>query len=153
MIELDFITASLNNSYQRSFKQLRKEMELFSENEDSLWEVTEGVTNTSGNLCLHLCGNLKHFIGAILGNTGYERNRPAEFSVIGHSVEELIQMINETEAVVIKTIKELDKDTLQSKYPFELGGISYTTLEFIIHLHAHFSYHLGQINYLRRILN
>ncbi|HNP17752.1 MAG TPA: DinB family protein [Fulvivirga sp.] len=152
-MELQLITNGLIKSYQKSFTQLKNEISLFKENEDSLWDLTDGVTNTSGNLCLHLCGNLKHFIGAILGHSGYERNRPEEFSAIGFSVDELLAKINDTEEMVLSTIKKLTEADLNAIYPKEIGGNSYTAYEFLLHLHAHMHYHLGQINYLRRILN
>ncbi len=152
-MELQSIISGLIKSYQKSFNQLKNEIGLFRENEDSLWDLTDGVTNTSGNLCLHLCGNLKHFIGAILGQSGYERNRPEEFSAIGYSVDDLLANISDTENIVLSTIKNLSEEELNTIYPKEIGGNSYTAYEFLLHLHAHLHYHLGQINYLRRILN
>ena len=50
-------------------------------NEEDVWKIKEGISNSAGNLTLHLLGNLNHFIGATLGNTGYVRERDKEFSL------------------------------------------------------------------------
>lgn len=119
---------------------------------NTIWKVDGDIKNTAGNLCLHICGNLQHYIGTQLGQSGYQRNRPLEFSAKGISKERLIDEIKKTKEVVLNTLNKLDDDALQKLYPEEALGYPMTTLFFLIHLAGHLNYHLGQINYHRRLI-
>jgi Protein of unknown function (DUF1572) len=136
--------------YERDLNKLKNEIELYHD-EETLWIITDGISNSAGNLCLHIIGNLKNFIGAILGNSGYVRNRPLEFSskVVKTA---LISEIEETLKIVKQTLENLDIAILEKDYPEEVFGTKMRTDFFIIHLQGHLNYHLGQINYHRRIL-
>jgi hypothetical protein len=136
--------------YERDLEKLKAELSLYK-NEDELWLLAEGISNTAGNLALHIVGNLNNFIGAKLGNTGYVRDRPAEFSS-KVSREVLHDQISETILMVQKTLKNLDITILETDYPEEVFGYKMKTDFFIIHLHSHLNYHLGQINYHRRLV-
>ena len=135
----------------RDLNKLKTEIEKF-ETDAGLWQVTGEVPNTAGTLCLHLCGNLSHFIGAVLGNSGYVRDRDAEFSLTGLSQQELVRLIEETRAEVARAFEQLSDASLDDEFPFELKGEPVTAGYFLLHLTTHLNYHLGQINYLRRAL-
>jgi hypothetical protein len=137
--------------YERDLTRLRTEIEAFR-SEANLWTRVANIPNPAGNLCLHLVGNLKTYIGKNLGNIAYLRNREAEFSLIMLPRTELLQQIDETRLAVISTLELLDESKLQEMYSEQVLGFEMTTGYFLIHLAAHLSYHLGQINYLRRIL-
>jgi uncharacterized damage-inducible protein DinB len=128
------------------------EQEIKSIPDDALWKTSGGIKNSCGNLCLHLCGNLQHYVGAILGKSGYMRNRDAEFSSKNISKEKLLTEIMKAKEAISKTVPLLNKEDLQKIYPQDFLGKDVTTEYFLIHLLSHFDYHLGQINYLRRIL-
>jgi hypothetical protein len=66
--------------FERDLNKLLQEINLYKD-ENSLWQIKEGIGNSGGNLCLHLMGNLNHFMGAVLGGTGYVREREKEFSL------------------------------------------------------------------------
>lgn len=138
--------------YENQLNHLEKEINAFTA-EDNYWLTPGDVNNSAGNLCLHLCGNLQFFIGSILGDTGYVRKRDEEFSKTGLSKTELIQEINVTREAVLKTLPKILESTLQNTYPIEVFGNAMTTEFFLIHLHGHLNYHLGQISYHRRILD
>lgn len=140
----------LSDIYERDFNKLRTEIEQYP-NEADLWKTSDGITNSAGNLCLHLTGNLKHFIGAVLGNSGYIRNRDAEFSDKGVSRAHLLADIDTVHEVVASTLAKLTDEDLAATYPVEVFGHPMTTEYFITHLATHFNYHLGQINYHRRL--
>lgn len=142
---------SLLSLFERDLDRLKEEISLFIKEED-LWITPGSINNSPGNLCLHLCGSLKHFIGATLGNTGYIREREKEFSFKNVPREELIKNIEETKKIVTQTIPMLDEQILNSKYPIDVFGKEMITEYFLLHLTTHLNYHLGQINYLRRIL-
>lgn len=139
----------LSDLFQRDLKRLCVEIEAIPENK--LWERLPGITNSCGVLAQHLVGNLRHFIEASLGETGYLREREREFTNTGRPKEELVQdvkvLIKEVEAVLIEqTNGELEAEFPQ-QFPFET-----TVQEALIHLYGHLNYHLGQINYLRRMI-
>ena len=137
--------------YERDLNKLKTEIEQFSD-EGDLWKTSGDITNSAGNLCQHLLGNLQHFIGAMLGESGYVRDRDSEFASKNSSKEELLEEIDTTLAVVKKTIGKLDDEDFAKTYPIEVFGKPITTGFFLTHLTTHFNYHLGQINYHRRLL-
>jgi uncharacterized damage-inducible protein DinB len=137
--------------YTRDLDRLKNEIDAF-QNEGQLWQLTGHVKNTAGNLCLHLVGNLNTYIGKNLGGTSYVRNREAEFSLKDVPREELIAQLVQTKADVIVTLEKMQEEDLAHPYPENVLGYEMSTGFFLIHLAAHLSYHMGQINYLRRIL-
>lgn len=143
---------SLKQIFDRDLTQLAKEVESYNKESD-LWLLPEGISNTGGNLCLHLVGNLQYFIGNQLGNTGYIRNRKAEFEDKNVLVSALLLEIKTTQLVVEKTLSDLNQEDLEENYPIEVFGKPMTTGFFLIHLCSHLNYHLGQINYHRRLLS
>lgn len=146
------IIESLKSLYTRDLSKLKEEIESY-QNEDSMWKIDKNITNSGGNLCLHLVGNLNTYIGAELGNSGYIRNRELEFSLKNIPRTELIEKVEGTLAIVIKTLDQLNDEDLGKQYPLEALGYKMTTEYFLVHLFGHLSYHLGQINYHRRLLD
>lgn len=144
------ITEILSQLYQRDLDKLKIEVGQYASDEQ-LWTVPDGISNSGGNLALHLVGNLKHFIGAVLGKSGYVRDRDAEFGSKNVSKDDLITAIDETSEVVTSTLAKLTTDDLAAVYPIEVFGHPMTTEAFLIHLSTHLNYHLGQINYHRRL--
>jgi uncharacterized damage-inducible protein DinB len=141
----------LDKLFQRDLENLKTEISSYKD-EENLWEISGDVKNSAGNLCLHLCGNLQHFIGAVLGNSGYIRNRDAEFNRKNVPLKELVKEIELTTTDVVKTLKKLKEVQLGEKFPINVFGYEMTTEYFLIHLITHLNYHLGQINYHRRLL-
>jgi hypothetical protein len=142
---------SLLEIFERDLSKLKEEISLYKE-EDKLWAIDEGISNSAGNLCLHLIGNLNHFIGAGLGNTGYIRHRDNEFSHKNIARQELLINIDKTKEMVAGTIKALSENDFEKEYPAHLFPKKGSTGFVLIHLTTHLSYHLGQINYHRRLL-
>lgn len=142
---------SLKDLFNRNLSRLEDEINRFSD-EEQIWLTHPGIDNSPGNLCLHICGNLKHFIGSVLGNSGYRRERDKEFLLKNIPREELILNIGETKEIVSKTLENMNFDKLHENYPIIVFGEEMNTEFFLIHLHSHLNYHLGQINYLRRII-
>lgn len=143
---------SLNSLIQRELDKLITEVNSY-QNESALWLTEDHINNSGGNLALHICGNLQHFIGAILGKTGYIRQRDQEFQQNNVSKLDLIKEIQITSQVIGQVFGQLDPDTVKSNYPIDVFGKEVTTEFFILHLTSHLSYHLGQINYHRRLLD
>jgi hypothetical protein len=142
---------SVQTILERDLKKLEEEITLYP-SEETLWTIAGNIKNPAGNLSLHLCGNLQHYIGAVLGGTGYKRNRDREFAARNISREELISEIQKAKLAVRSGLEKLDPNTLDDTYPEQVFTYSMTTAYFLIHLTAHLGYHLGQINYLRRLL-
>lgn len=146
----------MNPEFERAFEKdlnaLIQEINLCDE-QTHLWTVLPGITNSIGNLAQHLIGNLNHFIGATLGNSGYVRNRSAEFEERYFTKEELIEQLGTTSTLVVQVIHSLTPEQLKAVYPYEPYGYPMSCEHMILKLSNHLGYHLGQINYLRRILN
>ena len=142
---------SLQKIFLRELVSLTMEISLYP-TEESMWVLHGDIKNTAGNLCLHLCGNLQHFIGAVLGNSGYARNREAEFADKNIPKEKLLAEIEATKNAVVQTLTKMEASALQKDYPIQVFGEPMTTEYFLIHLSGHLSYHRGQINYHRRML-
>ncbi len=143
---------TLQKLFTRDLTKLKTEIELYKD-ESKLWEVEEGIANAAGNLCLHLIGNLNTFIGAEIGKTGYVRDRPAEFSTKNTPRAELVKKIEDTLLVVIESLEKLSPEQLESEYPILVFADKMSVEFFLVHLSSHLSYHLGQINYHRRLLD
>lgn len=144
-------SAELFFLFKRDFESLRKELKQFNP-EEKLWKVTGSITNSAGNLTLHLCGNLRHYIGAVLGGSGYVRNRDSEFSNTNLPLNSLLQLMDETERELEYAFQKLSDADFEKEFPMEVLSRKWITETFILHLYGHFNYHLGQINYLRRVL-
>ncbi len=145
-----FIT-SIESLILRDLDTLEREIIQYPSLE-SIWTVRGDIKNTAGNLCLHLCGNLQHFIGAVLGQSGYVRDREKEFSLKDISAKELVSEVIRTKESIKAALQKLDPAILDKEYPIAVFNYPMTTHYFLIHLSAHLGYHLGQINYHRRLV-
>jgi uncharacterized damage-inducible protein DinB len=145
------ISSAVGSLLERDLAALRREVEAFPE-ERGLWARVPGVSNSAGTLVLHLAGNLQHFFGARLGKTGYVRDRPAEFSRQNVPRAELLREIDSAAEAVRAGLARLTPAQLAGDFPETVGGARLVTGEYLIHLTAHFAYHLGQVDYLRRVI-
>lgn len=140
---------ALRTLFLRDLDSVRREVELYP-NDDILWKTIPGISNSSGNLALHAAGNLLHFIGGILGKTGYARNRDAEFSRKSGTRKEVMEEVNRAREVVGAVLGRLTDDDLARPYPELVNGRRFGTGDFLLHLSTHLAFHLGQAGYLRR---
>jgi len=136
--------------FNRDLLKLKQEIESYN-NQSKLWYVEKGISNSAGNLCLHLIGNLNHFIGAAIGSTGYVRNRELEFSQKNIPADELVNRINDTVVVIENALSKLSDDILNEDFPLLYNNEKVSTMLMLTHLLTHLDYHLGQINYYRRL--
>lgn len=144
--------SSLITIFDRELTQLEKEINQFP-NEESVWALTGDIKNAAGTLCLHLCGNLQHYIGAVLGKSDYVRNREYEFAARNIPRPILLDEISRTRKIIKQTLSLLNAELLEKEYPIQVWGYPVTTTFFLIHLAGHLNYHLGQVNYHRRIVS
>ena len=143
---------TLQTLFDRDLKRLKSEIELYN-NEEKIWHFEKNISNSAGNLCLHLIGNLNTYIGAQLGQTNYIRNRDLEFSAKNIPRNELLGKIDETIRIVSETLEKLTEDELEEEYPTVVFDKKTSTEYLLVHLTTHLTYHLGQINYHRRLLD
>jgi len=143
---------SLSTLLARDLNKLKSEIEAYTDESD-LWVVEGKISNSAGTLCLHLCGNLRYFIGAILGQSGYVRDRSAEFNDRDVPRAELLTRIELTIQEVTDTLEGLSKNQLAETFPVMVFSYEMTVEFFLIHLYGHLNYHLGQVNYHRRLLS
>jgi hypothetical protein len=127
------------------------ELDAYRDN-PSIWVLPPGVNNSTGTLTLHACGNLRHFIGAILGKSGYVRDRDAEFAVRDLPRVELEMLLAVTREEVARALDQLDSDALPLDFPVPIGKTTLSTGRFLVHLATHLTYHLGQADIHRRVV-
>lgn len=142
---------TLKTLFNRDLNKLKVEIEQY-QNESKIWYTEKTISNSAGNLCLHIIGNLNTYIGAQIGKTNYIRNRELEFSdkdvpktVLVAQIEATIQTVNDA----LSLVSELD---LKKEYPILVFETKTSTEFLLVHLTTHLAYHLGQINYHRRLL-
>ena len=145
------ISKMLITIFTRDLNRLIDELNAYGD-ESTIWQVQDGISNSAGNLALHLIGNLNHFIGASLGNSGYVRERDKEFSLKNIPRADVLASIDNTIAVVQQTLGKLTDEDLNKPNPYKLLPGDDSIHYFLLHLLAHLNYHLGQINYHRRLI-
>lgn len=138
--------------FKRDLKKLRKEIGLYNK-EGNLWLTDKAITNSAGNLCLHIVGNLNHFVGSVIGETGYVRQRELEFSQKHVPIKKLLKQIDDTILMIEDSLNKMELNDLEKLYPIEVFKEPLTNEFFLTHLVHHLSYHLGQINYHRRLFD
>lgn len=146
------ILETLIKLFKRDLLKLKTEIQLYKD-EANLWLVHTDITNSAGNLSLHLVGNLNAYLGAELGQSGYIRQRDKEFSLKNVPRIELLKMIDETIVVVQNVLTNLSDEDLNKEYPMDVFKEKMSTGYFLMHLSTHLAFHLGQINYHRRLLD
>lgn len=147
---MDKKTEEIVELYERDIDRLIAEIEQLRE--EKLWMKMPGIDNSCGVLIQHIIGNLRHFIGGELGGTGYERDREREFTVTGVPAASLIKEARELKEMIFHVFQEIDEQRMEGDYPgnFHMEG---STRKILLHLYGHLNYHMGQLNYLRRILS
>jgi uncharacterized damage-inducible protein DinB len=141
----------LSKSFLRDIDTLSREVALYPDDE-SLFAERPGLPNTGGNLALHLVGNVRHFIGVTLGKSDYVRNRDHEFASRAATRTELAALIAAARADVETALANLSEARLAEPFPIAVAGHTLPTGRFLLHLATHFTFHLGQIDYHRRIV-
>ncbi|MBD2754815.1 DUF1572 family protein [Spirosoma validum] len=146
------LVQTLKSLFRRDLERLKQEICSYKD-ETKIWYVEKNIANSAGNLCLHLVGNLNTYIGAEFGKTEYIRHRELEFSLKNIPATELLIKINETITVVEKALDNVTDDQLHQEYPILVFTEKTSTEYFLVHLATHLTYHLGQVNYHRRLLD
>ena len=145
------MTTALKKVFKRDLLKLKKEIQLYKD-DTTLWQIENSIKNSGGNLCLHLIGNLKTFIGNGITDIGYQRKRDFEFSGKFVDRNKLYREIDETIEIVDHALTQITKEQLDGYFPMLIWEEKTEMVFTLIHLHGHLTYHLGQINYHRRIL-
>ena len=144
-------TDDLRTVMVRELRSLAREIAAYP-SDRQLWSPVPGITNPGGTLALHLAGNIQHFIGALLGGSDYKRDRDAEFGRRDLTRAQVVDQVERAIVVAEEVLPTLDAATLAAEYPAELAGRRFTTSRFLAHLATHLAYHLGQVDYHRRIV-
>lgn len=144
------LTADLTTQFKRDLDRLATEIKAYS-NESDLWTIRGEIKNSGGNLSLHLIGNLRHFIGHVIGGTDYVRQREQEFSAKDVPSAAMLEELEQCKTEIESALAAMTEEDQQAAYPFHVFGNEMTTGFFLLHLLGHLNYHLGQINYHRRL--
>lgn len=135
----------------REIETLRRTIAAYPDTQ-TLWARPPGTPNSAGTLALHLAGNLRHYVGAVLGGTGYVRDRPAEFATRDLPAAALDAQLADTVAVIQRILPTIDARQLDAEFPEAVGGHRVRTQAFLVHLLSHCAYHVGQADYHRRLV-
>ena len=145
-------TQAISTILVRDLNKVIAELNLFT-HESNIWVVDGTISNSAGNLALHISGAISHFVGAVLGNDGYIRNRESEFTVKNLSKEEVLGKVRDAAATASRVLPSISEDELDLPFPEKIGNRELTIRFFLIHFVGHVNYHLGQINYHRRLID
>jgi len=138
--------------FESDLNKLITEIELYK-SEENIWRIEKSISNSAGNLTLHLIGNLHTFIGKEIGKTSYVRSRELEFTQKKIPRTELINSINATIVMIKKSLLSITNEELKNDYPVLKFSKVETNEYLLVHLIKHLTYHLGQINYHRRLID
>ncbi|WP_257311223.1 DinB family protein [Geothrix fuzhouensis] len=145
------LAADLLLLFRRDLRCLIREVELFPD-DATLWRTVPGIANSAGNVALHVAGNLQHFVGAVLGATGYVRQREREFAQREGTRASVAGELEASLVAVEAGMAAMTEAALTASFPVPIGGHRMSTGRFLLHLEAHLAFHLGQAGYLRRAL-
>ncbi len=145
------MTAELTILLVRELRGFEREVDMLPD-DDLLWKTVPGISNSIGNLVTHVCGNLHHFVGHVLGGISFVRDRDREFGRREGTRADLVNEIRSTIQMVERILPGVDEETLSRQFPEAVGGLTFTTRLFLLHISAHLAHHLGQAGYLRRTL-
>jgi uncharacterized damage-inducible protein DinB len=147
------IGQELSVLFARDLTRLQQQLQAFESHPDALWRAgVVAMPNSAGNLMLHLEGNLREYVGRLLGGIDYRRERDQEFTLRGLDVSSMAQRLADLREMVPRVIRSLSEARLDAVFPDDPIGPPTSTRLLLIHLHGHLNYHLGQIDTLRRIL-
>ena len=146
------LVQELRKVFIKDLEKLKEEIGLYR-SEQNIWRIEKQIANSAGNLCLHLVGNLNTYFGAVIGKTAYIRNRDQEFSLKNIPQRELVHVVENTITMLDKVMKSMGDDELKEEYPLLILKEKTSTGYFLFHLSSHLGYHLGQINYHRRLID
>jgi len=135
----------------RELRALDREIAAYPDDE-SPWQTPPGISNSAGNLALHMAGNLRHFVGHTLAGSSYIRNRDAEFTQKNLPRSELRAVVAGAIAELDAAFDKITDEQLDSEFPLPVMENRFRTSDFLIHLAVHLSYHLGQLDYHRRLV-
>jgi hypothetical protein len=142
----------LKTLFNRDLNRLKVEIDSY-QNESKIWYIDETISNSAGNLYLHLIGNLSTYIGAQIGKSNYIRNRELEFSDKFVPKTILITQIDTIITIINDALDQLSDEDLKHEHPYLVFENKTSVAYLLIHLTTHLTYHLGQINYHRRLLD
>jgi uncharacterized damage-inducible protein DinB len=145
------ITADFSTALGRDLTGFQSEIRLFPDDQ-TLWATRPGIANPVGNLALHVAGNIRHFIGNVLGGIPYTRDRDREFARRAGTRDELVGELAQALIAVEQVVPRLTAEQLDAIFTGH-PDVRVPTRRFLLHLCTHTSFHLGQAGYLRRVIN
>ncbi|MDX2008453.1 MAG: hypothetical protein SFU83_24675 [Meiothermus sp.] len=137
--------------YKRDLEKFAAELEAYRD-DGSIWKLAGEIKNPAGNLAMHVVGNLNYYVGALLGGTRYVRNRPAEFETREGSRADLAKQLRETGVMIERVLGGFSREQLEAPFPQPIEEYPSSNQGFLMHLYGHLNWHLGQVNYHRRLV-
>ena len=145
------LRSAISTVLLRELGAVRRSIEAYPD-DTSLWAERPGIPNAGGTLALHVAGNLRHFVGLRLGQIAYARDRDAEFSRRDATRAAIVAEIDAAREAVERALAATSDTMFEAPYPEPVAGRNVSTGAFLVHLVAHLAYHLGQLDYHRRVV-
>ena len=145
------VSFSQSPAHLVAVRALAREIQAYPD-DAAVWRTAPGIANSAGTLALHLAGNIQHYVGAKLGGSGYQRDRPAEFGRRDVPRGDLLREIERAIQAAENTLPKLGERDLAADFPEAIGGRMVRTDEFLLHIATHLCWHLGQVDYHRRLV-
>jgi uncharacterized damage-inducible protein DinB len=118
---------------------------------DQIWLRGGESQNSIGNLVLHLCGNVRQWIGFGVAGLPDIRVRDQEFSARGGpDADELRQKLDSAVAEACSILEDLPAERLAARIVVQKYDL--TALEGIYHVVEHFAQHTGQIIFMTKLI-
>lgn len=120
--------------------------------EEQFWTRPFPYGNSFGHLTLHIIGNLNHFIGAMIANSKYVRDREREFNDDTRpSKEAVLRELDQAVALAVETIKtQTDEDWSINIDANVSAGFVKDRFSVLLRSATHFHHHVGQMIYLEK---
>jgi hypothetical protein len=144
---LEFSRQKLLDQY---WPRLRSAVESLTD--EQVWWRPNDLSNSIGNLILHLNGNVHQWLVASFNQLEDNRDRPAEFNQRESiSAVSLLDRLGETMQKASQVLAKLTPAELVA--PYEIQGYHVTGLDAVYQVVEHFGMHYGQILYISKALS
>ncbi len=144
-----FIVEIKRRLFGESIPRLKKCLDKLSD--EQIWYRPNNSSNSVGNLVLHLHGNVRQWVVAGLAKNPDVRERQKEFDEKGPVPR--AQMIGDMDQLMLEVDQILNKvstkDLLEVR---DVQGFKESGLSILVHITEHFSYHVGQMTYIVKML-
>jgi uncharacterized damage-inducible protein DinB len=116
--------------------------------QEQVWQRSSENVNSVGNLVLHLCGNIRQWVGFGIAGKEDIRQRDAEFAAKDGPQAEIAALFEKTIADAVETIANVPAERLVERIVPQ--GKEVSVLDAIYQVTGHLQEHAGQIVFVTK---